>query len=379
MAVTAEILASRIRSAMAQAGTTQQSLAQGIGMDPTALSKALGGIRNFKSLEVALIAEYLGTPVQTLLAESDDPPIAFAARPQPDASPALQAALERADLLLQLHRLLGDLGFGWRTASAMDPGSTGPAYRQGAELAEEVRLRLRLGADDLPYQLPELSELLEGKLGLDIGFEPLPAGLDGLSLSSAGLGLALINSGISATRQRFTLAHEVGHLIAGDSQDLRVDEDVFGRRSPDEIRANAFAAAFLMPEATIKAAAPHGGVTEEIVADLLSRFGVSLDALAFRLHNVGVVDAAGRDRIRSMSSSRIALRSGRTRDLQARGDRRAPGNLLTRAIEAYVQGQISIRPLADLLGVDSQQLLDELTPPARTTGTQDDDVLEYAL
>ena len=34
--------------------------------------------------------------------------------------------------------------------------------------------------------------------------------------------LALVSSRVSATRQRFTLAHELGHLIAGDAHDLTV-------------------------------------------------------------------------------------------------------------------------------------------------------------
>ncbi|BBH64808.1 hypothetical protein ACTI_14930 [Actinoplanes sp. OR16] len=380
MAVTREILAERVRAAITAAGRTQLSLALEIGLDHTALSKALNGTRNFKSLEVALIAEHLGISMEDLLSESDasTPAPAMAARAQPDVSPALREALERSDRLLELHRLLTDLGFGWAETTLDLPEFVGPPHRQGADLADRLRREAGLGDEDLPYQLSDLSELLEKRLGLDVGFEPLPTGLDGLSLSSGGLGLALVSSGIAATRQRFTLAHELGHLAAGDSQRLTVDEDVFGRRSPDEIRANAFAAAFLMPEGAIREAVPHG-VTEEIIVDLLSRFGVSLDALAFRLHNVGVVDAAGRDRIRSLSSSRIALRAGRARDLQARNDRRVPGNLLSRGIEAYVQGSISVRPLADLLKVDPRDLLDELTPPARSPIPPEEDPLEYSL
>ncbi|MFC3743966.1 XRE family transcriptional regulator [Paractinoplanes deccanensis] len=377
MPVSPEVLRDRIRSAMAADAMTQQALARAIGLDPTALSKALNGARNFKSLEIALIAEQLGVSVQHLLSESPTPAIAMAARAQPDVSPALQAALSRTSSLLELNNLLTDLGFRWR-ATRIEPGPPGAAYEEGIALAERMRTEIRIGSDDLPYQLSDLAELLEKQLGVDIGFEPLPAGLDGLSVASNGFAAALVSSGISATRQRFTLAHELGHLMAGDSQDLRVDENVFGRKSATETRANAFAAAFLMPADAVRAAVPHG-VTEELVADLLGRFGVSLDALAFRLHNVGVVDAVGRDRIRSMSSNRIALRSGRAADLQARNDRRVPGNLLARAIEAYVQGQISVRPLATLLDVEPDALLAELRPPNKVSADSPGDASEYEL
>ncbi|MET8147025.1 XRE family transcriptional regulator [Actinoplanes sp. NPDC049668] len=379
MAVSSETLISRIRSAMNSAGLSQQSLAQAIGIDPSALSKALGGVRNFKSLEVALIAERLGVSVQSLLSDSAEPTVAVAARAQPDTSPALMSALDRSRFLLELERLLADLGFGWSASLCDSSGLDGQAYAQGAELSRRTRAWMGIGDDDLPYELTELSDLLEQKLGIDIGFEPLPTGLDGLCATCGGFRLALVSSNIAATRQRFTLAHELGHLVAGDSQDLLVDEDVFGRRTPEETRANAFAAAFLMPEAAIRAAVPHGGASEEIVAQLLGRFGVSLDALAFRLHNVGVVNAAGRDRVRSMSSNRIALRSGRASDLQARGDRRAPGNLLDRAMEAYFQGRISVRPLAELLAIDPELLLAELRPPTEVTADETADSMEYNL
>ena len=65
---------------------------------------------------------------------------------------------------------------------------------------------------------------------MDVCISPLPQGLDGLAVTSGRLRLALVSSGISATRQRFTLAHELGHLVAGDAQELRVDEDVFGKQ-----------------------------------------------------------------------------------------------------------------------------------------------------
>jgi transcriptional regulator with XRE-family HTH domain len=379
MPVSPEVLIARIRAAMATAGLSQHDLALAIGLDPSALSKALGGIRNFKSLEVALIAEQLNVSVQSLLSEAAPEAAALAARAQPDASPAIDLAVERAGFLLELERLLTDLGVGWSPRLGDVSALSGTAWEQGVELSTRVRATMGIGDEDLPYELGDLSDLLEKSLAIDVGFEPLPVGLDGLSARSGGFRLALVSSGISGTRQRFTLAHEVGHLVAGDSQELLVDESVFGRKTPAESRANAFAAAFLMPAAALHAAVPYGGVSEEIVAALLGRFGVSLDALAFRLHNVDVVDAAGRDRIRSMSSNRIALRSGRATDLQARNDRRVPGNLLGRAIEAYVEGRISVRPLAELLRVEPDQLLEELRWPRKVSARGDADPQEPAL
>jgi len=62
----------------------------------------------------------------------------------------------------------------------------------------------------------------------------------------------------SKTRQRFTIAHEIGHLILHEGEEVHVDKDFRVKlRSQissaaidvDEIEANAFAAALLMPHA----------------------------------------------------------------------------------------------------------------------------------
>jgi hypothetical protein len=48
-------------------------------------------------------------------------------------------------------------------------------------------------------------------------------------------------------------------------------------------------------------------------------------------------------------------------------EHRYPVTLLDRAIEAWLAGHISIRPIAGLLGVDSDDLLDVIQPVAGTT------------
>lgn len=383
MSVTHETLAERVSRAMAEAGMTQAELAALIGISPSALSRALSGQRNFKSLEIGLIAQTLRVSTQYLLADEESPIALLAARAQANSNPSLATALARVDVMLELDNLLVDLGFeAIAELSSREYDSESP-FEQGESLAVQLRNEMGLGDEDLPYGLASLAVLLEKKLGIDVAFEPLASGLDGLSIARQGFRLALVSSGVSATRQRFTLAHELAHLVAGDSQDLLVDENLYGRKTHDEQRANSFAAAFLMPASAIKMSVRPGFISEELIAELLGRFGVSLDALAFRLHNVGIVNAYGRERIRSMSSSRIALRSGRAVDLQARNDRRAPDNLLLRAAEAYIAGQISIRPVAGLLCVEPELLLDELSPPPHDQSTVDVDAdvntLEPAL
>lgn len=377
MGLTRETLVRRIKDAMREAGLTQQALAHAVGMDPTALSKALAGRRALKSIEVALIAEELRVPTDVLLGDDDAVPVespTVAARAQQVLSPAADRAVARAEQIHEVDVLLNDLGYPDDPAAGFPeaPAAADPV-RQGELLAVAMRQRTGDVDTDLPVEPDALAGWVERSYGIDVCMMAMSAGLDGLALSSGRLRLALVSSSVSATRQRFTLAHEVCHLVCGDGQRLTVDEDLHGR-GPEERRANAFAAAFLMPAEVLRAACETRDIDQDLVVELLDRFRVSLDTLAFRLHNVGIVDARGRDRVRAMASARIAARPGRLEDLQARNDQRVPGRLLARAMKAFAAGDLSIRPLATLLDTDEQQLLDELTPPrftVRQSGEQD--------
>ncbi|NWA04059.1 ImmA/IrrE family metallo-endopeptidase [Pseudomonas gingeri] len=55
-------------------------------------------------------------------------------------------------------------------------------------------------------------------------------------------------------RQRFTIAHEIGHHVHGDLDAPRDTSEQFSAkaRDPKEIAANRFAAALLMPAALVK-------------------------------------------------------------------------------------------------------------------------------
>jgi len=118
-----------------------------------------------------------------------------------------------------------------------------------------------------------------------------------------------LNISHSKTRQRFTLAHELGHFLLHKriGSTLHVDEkDIFVRfrdqHSSDgsdleEREANTFAAELLMPLNFLGRDIKHlkDGLSfsdETVVRDLSSRYGVSLHALSFRLMNLGLVDSA---------------------------------------------------------------------------------------
>jgi Zn-dependent peptidase ImmA (M78 family) len=99
----------------------------------------------------------------------------------------------------------------------------------------------------------------------------------------------LVNAGEPRTRQRFTVAHELGHWICHAHERpeaapayCRADEiGLDPQAKMREREANIFAAELLMPENAVRARAG-----DEL--DLAARFGVSEEAMAWRLYNFGL-------------------------------------------------------------------------------------------
>jgi Zn-dependent peptidase ImmA (M78 family) len=111
-----------------------------------------------------------------------------------------------------------------------------------------------------------------------------------------------VNSTHAPTRQRFTIAHELGHLMMHEGrQAVFVDRLVRmnlrdGSSSEEEVDANAFAASLLMPKSLILDAinwvferTPRIG-PGDLADQLAGTFRVSPEAMRYRLENLGIVD-----------------------------------------------------------------------------------------
>ncbi|WP_199199743.1 ImmA/IrrE family metallo-endopeptidase [Amycolatopsis sp. CA-128772] len=112
---------------------------------------------------------------------------------------------------------------------------------------------------------------------LDSGAESVP--VDAVSCAPAGEDpLVLLNSGTPAERQRFTLAHELGHMVMHQVP-----------HPEQEKQANAFAAELLMPRRQIRAELSSGALSVPRLLDLKARWKVSMWALLRRAHTLGII------------------------------------------------------------------------------------------
>ena len=129
-------------------------------------------------------------------------------------------------------------------------------------------------------------------LGLKVYTAILDEGVSGMLVKRPALDPAIyLNKRDSKNRQRFTCAHELGHYVQRASTDDDAWEYVDRRgpsaaqgTNPDEIYANRFAAALLMPPAVVK----HLHRMGFTAAEMAYRLGVSVEAMNIRLDVLGV-------------------------------------------------------------------------------------------
>lgn len=111
-----------------------------------------------------------------------------------------------------------------------------------------------------------------------------------------------VNENHHPNRQNFTVAHELGHLLLHDGDAVHVDRrfqvKLRNRASSegtntDEKEANLFAAEILMPQQFIQEDLAEIDAVdledETVIAKLARRYGVSTQAMIFRLAYLGYV------------------------------------------------------------------------------------------
>lgn len=350
-------VAERVLSLIEASGLNRRSFGLRIGLDESKMSKSLSGARRFSSVDLARIADLCQVTVDWLIT-GEEQPLAVAAR---TTSGHAGAALDAAKRYSTLRSDMTSLGYPQPWRPAPTSRVKGGYAERGRSLAQAALARVSEAGRSI--DTGNLVSLVEEVFGVDVAVVGLGTGFDGLAVSSDEVKLVVLATSHVPARQRFTLAHELGHLLAGDDQDIHLDRDVFDKaqaKDPSEIRANAFASAFLMPEELLRAAVGLTGVTEHAFVTLACDLMVTPSALAYRLLHLRLIDAGACDRYKAITGSKAAAIARRgedfARQVTGASTPRPPGLLVRDTYAAYESGAATLRPYANLLGADLDEL-----------------------
>lgn len=157
--------------------------------------------------------------------------------------------------------------------------------QQAPNLDADVAMR-RLSHSDLlktPVDIYSVAEFL----GLEIQEEVMDDELSGYIEPRKSGWVIGVNSYHHPNRQRFTVAHEIGHFLLHKPKERHSDV-TFARRSGGrnrmEMEADNFAANLLMPEAEFRSLIASGETSLDRIA---SKFGVSVMAAKYRAQALG--------------------------------------------------------------------------------------------
>lgn len=255
----------RLRNLRLAAGMSQSDVGKDVGLSRSAVTQIELGNRDLSADELIRFAAAFQRSPAALLT----PPDAVETDQEPDddgalielldaletsgESPGLRASLRQiTQIAKELTRVENHIGvdvYGPEAVAFLGtpPRSTWEATHQGFSGAEEERRRLDLGSAPI-RDLPELLATLRVRASrLDLAPSTLSLFIHRKSTGP----IVIVNKSTSVEERRFRFAHGLAHLLFDrDHRWIICDQEHANHHH--EIRANAFAAAFLMPPASLQ-------------------------------------------------------------------------------------------------------------------------------
>lgn len=169
---------------------------------------------------------------------------------------------------------------------------TGARTRRAKQVARQIFER---SGATLPVDVARIAH----EQGLALRAQPLEPSVSGMLVIKEGQAIIGLNEAHHPHRQRFTIAHELGHyLLHRQVASVFIDAVYYrdaaasGGSQAQEIEANAFAAELLMPERVLREQFGQHDldlVDDALIRQLASRWGVSGQALTIRLTALGLI------------------------------------------------------------------------------------------
>ncbi|MBN2075177.1 MAG: ImmA/IrrE family metallo-endopeptidase [Dehalococcoidales bacterium] len=259
-------------------GLTQKELAQSLSVNQGWLSRIESGLRNISEEKLEEVSKLLDYPV-SFFCQPDPPYLAGRTDIFHRKTAVPEKVINKVNgqltvISTALERLLEGIEIEGISMESVDLEE----YTGSIETIAQI-MRSNWGVPRGPVQ--NVTKLIENAKAIVIPFDFGTKRIDATSFClPKATPLFFVNSAAFGDRLRFTLCHELGHIIMhqGTIRESREDE------------ANRFAAEFLMPERDI---APYlDDLTFEKLASLKIQWRVSMAALLKRAQTIGTITSS---------------------------------------------------------------------------------------
>jgi XRE family transcriptional regulator, fatty acid utilization regulator len=347
-------LGSRIKAARLRMRWSQKRLADALQWNSSQIvSNVESGERELKAWELAQIARILNTTFDTLLnpTTNREALVLWRAKPKDEerAGEIEAKFLTRCSRYAQLEK--------WcelPTPEELKPLSINsletPIYAVQKEAAI-VRDAMKLGG----RPACTLEKTLEEDYGVKIFYEDLGASGSALCARNDFGSALLLNASEVPWRRNYSLAHELFHLMTPTQWD--------GERC--EQLADAFASALLLPQESLTSSIHERTIGKKIqlerLVEIACEFGVSIDALCWRLVNLNILK---RDKVLAELKPDSELRRidhfSRRAYPSSEPQQGLPERYIRLAYLAYAKGKLGRSKLAEYLEISAYDLAEYL-------------------
>lgn len=277
------MIGNRIKQARTAAGFSLRELAEKAGITAMAISKYETGKSTPSSGVLLSLSKALNVPVEYFLRTEQVALEEVQYRKHTKLPKKLLRQIE-GDVIEQVERYLElEHIFPAVPVKPFEHPNSLPVrvndYDEIEGVADSVRREWKLGCDPIP----QLTDTLE-----EHGIKVIQTNrfhgnrFDGLAATVSGMPIIVVGEEWPGDRQRFTLAHELGHLLLKERLSDSLDE---------EMASNRFAGAFLAPKSEVlkELGNRRRWLEPQELCVLKTAYGLSMAGWLHRAHDLGIL------------------------------------------------------------------------------------------
>lgn len=179
--------------------------------------------------------------------------------------------------------------------------------------------------------------------------------ISGFCLYDKNFSIIYVNNSKPATRQIFTLFHELAHLLFRtggiDASDEGYIHLLKGADRQIEVQCNRFAGAFLVPDENFNPRIKKLSITDSAISELANLYSVSREVILRKLFDRKLISQSFYDRMVKKWREEFGEKSGSGGDYYLTKRVYLGERYLELAFSRYYQNRLSLEQLADHLGV----------------------------